>query len=168
MAAPHVSGVVALMRSVAPKLSAPELRAVLLQNAARSSLPIGSGYVDARGAVRGAVKATEVTLGQRPRLRVVRAQSAGRGHGATTVVQFGVSGATDAVRRFRVLLGRRRVAELAPGPTVLTARVRRRGRQATIQALGDGGRIIARVRAKVTKVPKGKLDIGSGGDVGVG
>ena len=53
MAAPHVAGVVALMRAVAPRLSAAEIRAVLLQNAARSSLPIGSGYVDARGAVRG-------------------------------------------------------------------------------------------------------------------
>ena len=97
MAAPHVAGVVALMRSVAPRLSASEIRAVLLQNAARSSLPIGSGYVDARGAVRGAAKDTEITLGQRPRLRIVRAQSAGRGRAATTVVQFGVIGATEAV-----------------------------------------------------------------------
>ena len=168
MAAPHVAGVVALMRSVAPKLSAAEIRAVLLQNAARSSLPIGSGYVDARGAVRGAAAETAVTLGQRPRLRVVRAQSAGKGRGATTVIQFGVSGATDAVRRYRVLLGRKRVAELAPGPSVLTARVRRGGKRATVQALGDGDRVISRVRARVTRVPKGKLDIGSGGDVGVG
>ena len=53
MAAPHVSGVAALMAAAAPGLSASELRAQLLQNAVPASIPVGSGYLDALGAVRG-------------------------------------------------------------------------------------------------------------------
>ena len=51
MAAPHVSGVAALMASVAQRLSAEELRGLLLENAVR---PAGMGrpaYVDALGSV---------------------------------------------------------------------------------------------------------------------
>ena len=47
MAAPHAAGVAALMAAMRPDMSAAELRAQLLQNAGRSSLPVGGGYLDA-------------------------------------------------------------------------------------------------------------------------
>ncbi len=44
MAAPHVTGVAALMAAVAPGLFAADLRALLLQHAARSSAPVAAGH----------------------------------------------------------------------------------------------------------------------------
>ena len=58
MAAPHVAGVAALMAAVAPNLPAAELRALLLQHAARADVPVSAGYVDALGAVLAASEAT--------------------------------------------------------------------------------------------------------------
>jgi subtilisin family serine protease len=169
MAAPHVAGVAALMAAVAPNLSAAELRAELLQNAARASVPVGSGHLDALASVRGVAGDTDLTLGQPPRLRVLQARRAGSGRRAQTLVQFGVSGATATVKRYRVLLGRRRAAELAAGRSVLT--VRKRGRsagRAQVQALNAAGKVVARASARVRRVKPGKLDVESGSGVGTG
>ena len=85
MAAPHVSGVAALMVAEAPNLSAAELRAQLLERAARAPLPVSSGYLDALGSVRGVLGASDATLGQPPRLRVLAARTAGTGRRARSL-----------------------------------------------------------------------------------
>ena len=168
MAAPHVSGVAALMVAAAPNLSVGELRAQLLEHASRSTLPVGSGYLDALGSVRGVTGATNATLGQPPRLRVLAARTAGRGRRAQTVVQFGVSGSVQAIRRYRVRLRGRRPVALAAGRSILTLRLRGRpGRRVTVQALGDRGARLATARARVKRVRPGKLDVTSGSGVGV-
>jgi len=169
MAAPHVTGVAALMAAVAPNLSAADLRAQLLQNASRASLPVGSGYLDALASVRGAAAGAGISLGQPPRLEILQAQRAGKGRRAQTLVQFAVSGATDAVKRYRVLLGGRRAAELAAGQSVLT--LRKRGRSAArvrVLALDATGSVVARASSGVRKVKPGKLDVKSGSGVGTG
>ena len=72
MAAPHVAGVAALMASVAPNLPAADLRALLLQNAARAPVPVSSGYVDALGSVLAASKgSTSYEQTQPPQVRVL-------------------------------------------------------------------------------------------------
>jgi hypothetical protein len=84
-------------------------------------------------------------------------------------VQFAVSGATASVKRYRVLLGRRRAAELATGQAVLT--MRKRGRSAgrvQVLALDAAGQPVARAKARVRKVKPGKLDVKSGSGVGAG
>ena len=78
MAAPHVTGVAALMAAVAPNLGAADLRALLLQHAARSSAPVGAGMVDALGSVLAASTASSQMLGQPPQLRVLSATREGR------------------------------------------------------------------------------------------
>jgi subtilisin family serine protease len=165
MAAPHVAGVAALMAAVAPGLSATELRAQLLQNAVSASIEVGSGYLDALGSVRG-VGGTGITLGQPPRLRVLQARRSGR---AQTLVRFAVRGATDRVRRYRVLLDGRRAGELAAGPKVLVMRKRGVGaRRAKVIALDAAGKPLASATARVKAVRRGKRDIDSGSGVGVG
>ncbi len=71
MAAPHVTGVAALMASLAPNLPAADLRALLLQNAARGSVPVGAGL--RRRLRRGARRQPGLEL---------RAQPAAAGQGA--------------------------------------------------------------------------------------
>jgi hypothetical protein len=169
MAAPHVAGVAALMAAVAPNLSAAELRAQLLQNALRASAPVGSGHLDALASIRSVAGSADITLGQPPRLRVLQAQRAGQGRRAQTLVQFAVSGATATVKRYRVLLGGRRAAELRAGPAVLTMRTR--GRSASrvrVLALDAAGKPVARASARVRAVARGKLDVKSGSGVGAG
>ena len=70
MAAPHVAGLAALMASVAPNLPVAELRALLLQHAARADVPVSAGYADALGAVLAASEATSYDATQPPRLRI--------------------------------------------------------------------------------------------------
>ena len=58
MAAPMASGVAALVTSVNPALGAAGVRAVLMQNATRSDLPVAAGYIDALRSVLAASPAT--------------------------------------------------------------------------------------------------------------
>ena len=119
MAAPHATGVAALMAAVRPDASAAELRAMMLQAAARSSLPVGAGYLDALSSVLGALKGSTYRLGQPPLVRILDATVAGRGRNATTTAQVAVLGSTDAIRRYRVALdGRTRLAAEAAGLAV--------------------------------------------------
>ena len=112
MAAPHAAGVAALMAAVRPEASAAELRAMMLQAAARSPLPVGAGYLDALSSVLGALKGSTYRLGQPPLVRILDATAAGRGRNATTTAQVAVLGSADAIRRYRVALDGRAVSQL--------------------------------------------------------
>jgi subtilisin family serine protease len=162
MAAPMVSGVAALVAALNPGLSAPDLRAVLLQNATRSRLPVSAGYVDALGAVRAAATAVGYDTTQAPRLRVLAATAkAGR-----IQIRAAVSGSTQAIRRYRVVVDGRKVAQLAARPSPFAVTLRRRGRSVRIQALGPGGRPLASAGRKVTRLRAGKRGVDRGHGVG--
>ncbi|HET6548298.1 MAG TPA: S8 family serine peptidase [Solirubrobacter sp.] len=167
MAAPHVTGVAALMAAAAPSLSAAGLRALLLQHAVRTSAPVGAGYVDALGSVLAAGATLGGTLGEPPRVRVLSATRKRRGRRTVTQAQFAVSGAVRAVRRIVVRLGGRRVAGLRGGRAVYTVRLRGRGgRRLKVTALAGNGRALSVARARVRAVRKGKHGVGRGGGVG--
>jgi subtilisin family serine protease len=163
MAAPHVTGVAALMAAVAPELTAGELRAILLQHASRSGLPIGAGYVDAQGAVLAAASASSFQQGQPPQARILKATRSGR----TTQAQIALLGATAAVSRVQVRLDKRKVAELRGGRSPLTVRLHGRvGRRLSVTALSADGRAIASASAQVRKLRLGKHGVRRGGGVG--
>ena len=94
MAAPHATGVAALMAAMRPDMSAAELRAELLQSASRASLPIGAGYLDALTSVVNTASAAGFRLGQPPLVRVLSAQR----KGAQTVAQIAALGETQGDR----------------------------------------------------------------------
>jgi hypothetical protein len=161
MAAPMVAGVAALAAGVNPRISAVDLRAVLMQNASRSRLPVAAGYVDALQSVLAASSAAGYDTTQPPRLRILSATR----KGARTHVQAAVLGSRAAIRRYRVAVGGR--------PVVLTARrspfsltVRRRGARVRIGALDASGRDLTHATRKVVLLRKGKRGVGTGGGVG--
>ena len=164
MAAPMVSGVAALMAAVRSDLSAADLRAQLIQNASRASLPVGSGYVDALGAVSAVSGATSYDVGQRPALRVLRATGAKRGRTVTYTVQAGVSGATGAVASYRITAGRQRLGVLRPRGSPFGVRAKRRGRMVEArdgrgaQPRGQeaGDRVGARPQGREGQEPRGR------------
>ncbi|MDA0173453.1 S8 family serine peptidase [Solirubrobacter taibaiensis] len=163
MAAPHVAGLAALMASVAPNLPAAELRALLLQHAARADVPVSAGYADALGAVLAASEATSYDASQPPRLRVLSATSKNR----TTQAQIAVLGAATNVARVTVKLDGRRVAQLRGGRNVLNVRLRNRtGRRLTVEATSADGRRLATASARVRPVRAGKRGVGRGGGIG--
>jgi subtilisin family serine protease len=167
MAAPHVTGVAALMAAVAPNLSAAELRALLLEHAVRTSAPVGSGMVDALGSVLAASTASGDALGQPPQARVLSATRSGRGRRSAIHVQLALTGATQGITRIAVKLDGRRVATLRAGRAVLTVRLRRRtGRRLTIEAMAPDGRTLASATAPIRAVRTGKYSIGTGGRIG--
>jgi subtilisin family serine protease len=162
MAAPMVSGVAALMASANPRLGAADLRALLLQHATRSDLPVAAGYVDAQRSVLAA--STEVGLDstQPPRLRVLQATTKGR----RTRVQVAVLGSLAAIRRYVVSLDGRRAAELAARASPFSATLPRSARRVRVQALAASGRALAGAQRTVRGLRSGKLNAGSGGRVG--
>jgi subtilisin family serine protease len=163
MAAPHVTGVAALMASVAPDLPAADLRALLLQNTARGSVPVGNGYVDAFGAVLAASQASSYALSQPPRARVLSATR----KGSVTQAQIALLGASHNVAKLVVKLDGRAVANLRAGRSVLTVRLRaRHGRRLGVSAIAADGRTLASAAARVRPVRKGKHGVGSGGRIG--
>jgi len=163
MAAPHVTGVAALMAAVAPELPAAELRALLLQHAARGSVPVSAGYVNALGAVLAASEVSSHMLSQPPTVRIL---SATRGGGSIRA-QIALLGAINGVSRVAVRLDGRRVAQLRGGRSVLNVRVRgRSGRRLRVDALAVDGRRLATATARVRAVRKGKHSVGSGGGIG--
>ena len=163
MAAPHVTGVAALMAAIAPDLSAADLRAQLLQHAVRSSAPVGAGMVDALGSVLAASTTSSRMLGQPPQLRLLSATREGR----LTQAQIALLGATQGVDRVVVTLDGRRVATLRGGRSVMTVRLRRRGgRRMVVQALAADGRALTTASARVRAVRAGKHGVGTGGRIG--
>jgi subtilisin family serine protease len=161
MAAPMVSGVAALAASVNPLISAVDLRAVLMQNAGRSQLPVAAGYVDAQRSVLAASHADGYDSSQPPRLRVLSATRKAN----STKVQVAVLGSTAAIRRYRVTLGRATV-QLNARPAPFTVTLRRRGTRVTVAALDKSGRAVAVAQGRVSGLRKGKGGVGTGGGVG--
>ena len=162
MAAPHAAGVAALMAAMRTDLSASELRAQLLQNAGRSALPVGAGYLDALSSVVSVASAARYGLGQPPLIRVLAAQR----KGSQTVVQVAALGNAKAIARFRISLDGRRVAELAKRSSPFTVRLRgRAGRKLRVDALDSRKRSIASASRKVSGVKRGKRDVRRGSGV---
>jgi subtilisin family serine protease len=160
MAAPMVAGVAALAASVNPRISAVDLRAVLLQSATRSRLPVAAGYVDALRSVLAASHAAGYDTTQPPRLQVLAATRKGK----RTKIQAAVLGSTAAIRRYRITLGGKTV-QLKGHPSSFTVNLRRRGARVKIAALDASGRVLTKAQAKVTKLRKGKRGVGTGGGV---
>jgi subtilisin family serine protease len=159
MASPMVAGVAALAASVNPRLSATDLRAILLQNAARSSLPVSAGYVDALGSVLAATTAVGYDSTQPPRVHILKATATR----TRTQVQVAVTGSTQAITRYAVRVGRKRVAQLAPQPSPFTLKLRKRYGKVRVQALGASGRSLASATRRVARLRAGKRTTGGGG-----
>jgi subtilisin family serine protease len=165
MAAPHAAGVAALMASLRPDLSAPELRAQLFQSAGRASLPVTAGYLDALSSVVNAASSSTYRLGQPPLVRVLAAQRKGR----QTLAQVAAVGDTQGIARFRISLDRRRVAELRMRSSPFTVRLRgRAGRELRVDALAANGAVISSDARTVRGVRKGKRGVRRGPGVGTG
>jgi subtilisin family serine protease len=162
MAAPMVTGVAALMASVNPRISAVDLRALLMQNAARSRLPVAAGYVDALRSVLAATSAVGYSSTQAPRLKILTATRKGK----RVRVQAAVLGSTAAIKRYLVALNGRTVAQLAARPSPFTVTLRRGGRRVSVRAVDASGRTLTAARGRIVKLRKGKRGVGSGSGVG--
>jgi subtilisin family serine protease len=160
MAAPAVSGVAALAASVNPRLGAPDLRALLMQNATRSGLPVTAGYVDAAQTVVAASSASYDTT-QPPRLKILSATV----KNGRTQVQAAVLGSTTSIRRYRLTLGGR-VAELAPRPSPFSVKLAGTSKRVKLAALNRAGRPVTAAQRAVAGLRKGKGDVGRGSPVG--
>jgi subtilisin family serine protease len=162
MAAPHVSGVAALMLGARRDISAADLRAQILQTAARAPVAVSAGYLDAEAAVRSVTTATAYHLGQRPVVRILDPAAGPR----DLTFRIAVTGATAAIRRHRVRLGRRSVVVAAArGSEPVAVRIRVRGmagRRMRVDALDRRGRVIARARARIRRVARDKPDTSRG------
>jgi subtilisin family serine protease len=161
MAAPVVTGVAALAASVNPRIAAVDLRAVLMQNATRSRLPVAAGYVDALRSVLAASHSAGYDSSQPPRLRIMSATRKGN----RTKVQAAVLGSTAAIRRYRVTVGGT-AAELRARRSPFTINLRRGGTRVRVAALDANAHAIASAQRKVTRLRKGKRSVGTGGSVG--
>jgi subtilisin family serine protease len=162
MASPMVAGVAALMLGANPRLSAADLRALLLQNAVRAPLKVAAGYVDALRSVVAASTAVDGGAAQAPRLRVLNATA----KGDHTDVQAAVVGSTAAVRRYVVRLDGRPAARLTARASPFKLTLRRRGHRVAIQALDASGRVLARAQRAVGAVGSGKSGASGGAQIG--
>jgi hypothetical protein len=162
MAAPMVSGVAALMAGANSRLGAADLRALLLQSAARSPLPVAAGYVDALRAVVASSTAVALGAAQPPRLKILGATA----RGARTDVQAATLGATAAIRRYVVSLDGKRVARLAARTSPFTVALRRRGAHVRIDAVTASGRVVATAGRGVTALASGKRGASGGAPIG--
>jgi subtilisin family serine protease len=147
MAAPHVAGVAALMASVAPNLSAAELRGVLLEHAVKPPTPGKPGYVDALGSVQAAMAAANLaartSLGQRPAVRILASSRRGK------VIRAQIARTAD-VRFVRVRLDGKVVSVLDGRRTPQTLILRNfKGRTLLTEGLGPNGGRIASATARV-------------------
>jgi hypothetical protein len=157
-----VAGVAALMASANPRLGAADLRALLLQSATRSPVPVAAGYVDAHRAVLAAATATGGDALEPPRLRILGATTKGR----RTDVRTAVSGSTLAIARYAVSLDGRRVAQLTPRVSSFKVTVPRRSRRVGIVAVSADGAVLARARRTVRAVRSGKRGASGGKPIG--
>ena len=133
-----------------PAISAADLRALIMQNATRSQLPVAAGYVDALHTVLAASLAAGHDTTQPPRLRILDATRKGR----RTRIQAAALGSTAAIRRYRVRLGKRVVASSPPAaPFKVT--IRRRGARVRVDALDAAG-AVASAQRKVTQAAQGQ------------
>jgi hypothetical protein len=147
MAAPHVAGVAALMASVAPNLSAQELRGVLLEHAVKPPTPGKPGFVDALGSVRAARAAADLaartTLGDDPSVRILGSRRRGK------VVRVQIAKSPD-VRFVRVRLDGRVVSVLSGTRTPQSLILRNfDGRELLAEGLTASGLRVASAAARV-------------------
>ncbi|WP_084284329.1 S8 family serine peptidase [Solirubrobacter soli] len=161
MAAPMVAGVAALVAAASPGISAVDLRAALMANAARSDLPVAAGYVDALNTVLAATGKVGYTPPQPPSIKILSATSKKR----TTKVQVGVSGSTAAVKRYRFTLGNAR-AEVQARRSQFSVKINRAASRVKVDAIDASGKVLASATRKVTAQRAGKRQVGSGGRVG--
>jgi subtilisin family serine protease len=169
MAAPHVAGVAALMAALRPDMPAADLRAALLQNALPAQVPVNSGYLYARGAVLAVSGASSLQQGQRPSVRILKAERSGRGRSARTRAQIAVEGATQAIVDFRVRIGGRQVAVVRKRAIPFSVQVRgRSGTQLQVQARNASGAVLAAATRSIRVLRRGKREIRSGSDVRTG
>ncbi len=162
MAAPMVSGVAALMAAVNPGISASDLRGLLLQDAARSSLPVGAGYLDALDSVLAATTAVGFNTTQPPSVRILSATT----HRSRIQLQVAVVGATQALKRYRVTIDGRRVAALTARRPTFTVTLPRHGRRVEIDALDASGHALASAARPVSALQAGKRGVTHGQRVG--
>ncbi|WP_053225752.1 S8 family serine peptidase [Solirubrobacter soli] len=147
MAAPHVAGVAALMASVAPNLSAQELRGELLEHAVKPPTPGKPGYVDALGSVQAAMAAADLAgragIGARPEVRILGSSRRGR------VIRAQLA-KSENVRFIRVRLDGKVVSVLNGTRTPQTLILRNfKGRTLLAEGLGPNGGRIASATAPV-------------------
>src|SRR3954447_20999987 len=161
MAAPMVAGVAALAITANPQISAVDLRGVLMQNAARSRLPVAAGYVDALHTVLAASSTAGAAL-QAPTLKILAATRKGR----RMHIQAAAVGATAAIKTYRVAFRGRTVAQLPARTSPFVVDLRRSAARVRIEALDAAGGTLASVERRVAKLRKGKRDVRSGGRVG--
>jgi subtilisin family serine protease len=162
MAAPMVTGVAALAASVNPRISAVDLRAVIMQNATRSRLPVSAGYVDALRAVVAASHASGYDTTQRPRLQILEAVRAGK----RVRVKAAVLGSISAIRRYEVRLGRGRPVGLSARGSAFEVTIRRPGGLVRVSARAAGGQTLTSAGRKVSRLRAGKRGVGRGGGIG--
>jgi phosphate transport system substrate-binding protein len=154
------------MASIRPDLPAVDLRAALLQNALPSPLAVGSGYLYALGSVLSVASAASLQQGQRPDVRVLKAERAGSGRRSVTRAQVALLGASAAVSDYRVLIDGRQVSVVRKRATPFTVRLAgRSGRTLRIEARDAGRRVLASASRAIAAVRRGKRDIRSGGGV---
>jgi subtilisin family serine protease len=158
MSAPLVAGVAALAVGANPQISAVDLRALLMQNAARSSLPVAAGYVDALRTVLAASPSSGLETTQPPRLQVLSATVKGR----RILIRAAAVGSTAAVAGYRVVLDGRVVAHLTARRSPFKVAIRRRGARVRVEALDAAGKVLAGAQRRVRQLPKGKRDVGTG------
>lgn len=163
MATPHVSGVLALMSSARPELTAGELRAALLSGVrpALAGTPVAHGHLDAAGALRAigvrgnSVASAQSARPQAPRVRIGLRGPAGRVRAGAVRVRWSVLSEPTAPKSFAVMIdGRRRVVVRArPGGVgyAKTVRVPSGSRLLRVQARDSRGQRLGsssrRVRA---------------------
>jgi subtilisin family serine protease len=162
MASPMVAGVAALAASVNPRISPVDLRAVIMQNAARARVPVAAGYVDALRSVVAASHASGYDSTQPPRLRVLKAVRSG----ARVRVQAAVLGSTASVRRYEVRVGSARPVGLEARRIPFDVTIRKPGRRVRVVALNAAGAPVASAQRTIRKLRKGKGGVGTGGGIG--
>jgi subtilisin family serine protease len=162
MAAPMASGVAALMASANPRLSAGDLRALLLQHAVRSRLPVAAGYLDALESVRAAALTVAYDATQAPRVKVLQATA----KGGRTKIQVALLGAIAAVRRCMIAIDRKRVAQVTVRVSPFTVTLARGGRRVRVTAHDASGHPLAGAGRAIRTLRSGKRQAASGGAVG--
>jgi len=113
-AAPQVAGVAALMRQLAPSITAADLRAKIIGAAVPGPIAVTSGYLNALTAVRAVGGVANPGLGQSPEIRVVGAWTAKVKGKWVTTTQLSITGTASAVSRVSIEAKR---AVIATKPT---------------------------------------------------
>ena len=162
MASPMVAGVAALMASINPRMTAAELRGVMLQSASRATLPVGAGYLNALNAAVAATTAVSYGTSQAPQLRVLQATA----KGSKIQVQSALLGSAQAITSYRVSLDRRKVASLKPTRSPFVVTLRKKGKTVKVDALNAAGQVLASAQRKVSKLRAGKRGVGGGKQIG--